>query len=57
MVTNSNIYGRLLGQAKTILDAIAVDALMRKGETKSFALLDVMASNNFQWPVESLKSK
>ena len=43
-------YNGLNPQTRTVIDVAAGGALMDKSANEAFNLLEVMASNNYQWP-------
>ncbi|KAL5568453.1 hypothetical protein UlMin_025028 [Ulmus minor] len=45
-------YNGLNAQTRTIVDAASNGALMSKTYNEAYALLERMASNNYQWPTE-----
>ncbi|KAL5545591.1 hypothetical protein UlMin_005278 [Ulmus minor] len=45
-------YNGLNAQTRTIVDATSNGALMSKTYNEAYALLERMASNNYQWPTE-----
>ena len=50
-------YNGLNPQTRTVIDAAASGALMGKSASEAFNLLEVMASNNYQWPNEIATKK
>ena len=50
-------YNGLNGQNQTIVDAEDGGTLMAKIVEEAFTLLEIMASNNYQWPIERLIAK
>ena len=50
-------YNGLNPQTRTVIDAAAGGALMGKSASEAFNLLEVMASNNYQWPNERATKK
>ena len=57
MVAGTNIFNGLNPQTRTVIDAAAGGALMGKNASEAFNLLEVMASNNYQWPNERTTKK
>ncbi|KAL5583489.1 hypothetical protein UlMin_015931 [Ulmus minor] len=49
-------YNGLNAQTRTIVDAASNGALMSKTYNEAYALLERMASNNYQWPTERVPS-
>ena len=47
-----NFYNGLSGTTRTLIDASAGGALMKKTEDEAYELLEDMATNNYQWPSE-----
>ncbi|XP_062085656.1 uncharacterized protein LOC133791756 [Humulus lupulus] len=47
-----NFYNGLCGTTRTIIDAAAGGAFMRKSANEAYELLEEMATNNYQWPSE-----
>ncbi|XP_062109494.1 altered inheritance of mitochondria protein 3-like [Humulus lupulus] len=47
-----NFYNGLNGTTRTIIDAAAGGAFMRKSANEAYELLEEMAMNNYQWPNE-----
>ena len=50
-------YNGLNPQTRTVIDVVAGGALMGKSANEAFNLLEVMASNNYQWPNERATKK
>ena len=45
-------YNGLSGSTRTLVDVAAGDSLMGKTEEAAYELLEEMASNAYQWPIE-----
>ncbi|XP_062103987.1 uncharacterized protein LOC133815123 [Humulus lupulus] len=52
-----NFYNGLCGTTRTLIDAAAGGAFMRKSANEAYDLLEEMANNNQQWPSERGNSK
>ncbi|XP_060959491.1 uncharacterized protein LOC133030733 [Cannabis sativa] len=52
-----NFYNGLVGNTRTLIDAAAGGAFMRKSANEAYDLLEEMALNNQQWPTERSQSK
>ncbi|XP_062109879.1 uncharacterized protein LOC133821751 [Humulus lupulus] len=52
-----NFYNGLCGTTRTLIDAAAGGAFMRKSANEAYDLLEEMAINNQQWPSERGNSK
>ena len=50
-------YNGLNGQTQTIVDAASGGTLMSKTAKGATSLLEEMASNNYQWPIERTMAK
>ena len=50
-------YNGLNLQTRNVIDVAASGALMGKIASKAFNLLEMMASNNYQWPNERVIKK
>ncbi|KAL5554331.1 hypothetical protein UlMin_041732 [Ulmus minor] len=50
-------YNGLNAQTRTIVDAASNGALMSKTYNEAYALLERMASNNYQWPTERVPAR
>ncbi|XP_060961611.1 uncharacterized protein LOC133031876 [Cannabis sativa] len=52
-----NFYNGLVGNTRTLIDAAAGGAFMRKSVNEAYDLLEEMALNNQQWPTERSQTK
>ncbi|KAM6548261.1 hypothetical protein CsatB_019937 [Cannabis sativa] len=52
-----NFYNGLVGNTRTLIDAAAGGAFMRKSANEAYDLLEEMALNNQQWPTERSQTK
>ncbi|XP_062088678.1 uncharacterized protein LOC133795238 [Humulus lupulus] len=52
-----NFYNELCGTTRTLIDAAAGGAFMRKSTNEAYDLLEEMAMNNQQWPSERSSSR
>ncbi|KAM6563027.1 hypothetical protein CsatB_023025 [Cannabis sativa] len=52
-----NFYNGLVGNTRTLIDAAAGGAFMRKSANEAYDLFEEMALNNQQWPTERSQSK
>ena len=52
-----HFYNGLTSTTRTLLDALAGGALMRKSEDEAYQLLENIAINNNQWPSERVALK
>ena len=52
-----HFYNGLSAPTRTLIDALAEGAIMGKNEVEAYQILQNIALNNFQWPVERVASK